>query len=233
MSQKEGIGSLESQLPQDLAARIKRCGVVAVLIVDETSRAVPLAKALSDGGIDALELALQTPAAFSALAAIRDAVPAMIAGVGTVLTPDQVREAAAAGAAFATAPGLNPRVVRAAQEIGLPFGPGVSTASDIEAALELGCRELRFFPAESLGGIAYLRNLAAPYAHLGIRFLPLGGLNPENAGAYLTDPLVLAIGGTWIAPRVLIREGHWTAIRKSADEARSIVEEVRRTGARR
>ncbi len=218
---------MNSQLPDELLERIERCGVIAVLVVDELGHAVPLARALLDGGIDAMELTLRTPVAMDALAAIRAQVPDMLPGVGTVLTPDQVGEAARAGAAFGVAPGLNPRVVRAAREAGLPFAPGITTATDLEAALELGCREVKFFPAEAIGGMAYLKSLAAPYRHLGVRFVPLGGLKPDNVREYLSSPLVLAVGGSWIAPRDAIRHENWDAIRANAAEARVLVKEVR------
>jgi 2-dehydro-3-deoxyphosphogluconate aldolase/(4S)-4-hydroxy-2-oxoglutarate aldolase len=218
---------VESQLPAELLKRIERCGVIAVLVVDELAHAVQLAKVLMDGGIDVIEVTLRTPVAFDALAAIRARVPDVLAGVATVLTPEQVAEAAKAGAAFGVAPGLNPRVVRAAQEAGLPFVPGVATASDLETALELRCREMKFFPAEPIGGMSYLKSMAAPYTHLGVRFVPLGGLKPEHVREYLSSPLVLAAGGSWIAPRDAIKQENWDAIRSSAQQARAIVNDVR------
>ncbi len=221
---------MESQIPAGLLERIERCGVVAVLVVDELAHAVPLARALLAGGIDAMELTLRTPVALAALEAIRSQVPDMLPGVGTVLTPEQAGEAAAAGAAFGVAPGLNPRVVGAAQQVGLPFAPGVATASDLEAALELGCRDVKFFPAEPTGGMAYLKSMAAPYTHLGVRFVPLGGLKPDNVSEYLSSSLVLAVGGSWIAPRDTIRQEDWDAIRINALQARAIVNDLREAG---
>jgi 2-dehydro-3-deoxyphosphogluconate aldolase/(4S)-4-hydroxy-2-oxoglutarate aldolase len=218
---------VESQFPAELLERIERCGVVAVLVVDELTHAVPLARALMDGGIDAMELTLRTPVALDALEAIRAKVPDMLPGVGTVLTPDQARGAAAAGAAFGVAPGMNPRVVRATQEIGLPFAPGVATASELEAAVELGCREMKFFPAEPTGGMSYLQSLAAPYVHLGVRFVPLGGLRPDNVREYLSSPLVLAVGGSWIAPRRLIQQENWSTIKVNAAQARGFADGAR------
>ena len=183
-----------------------------------------------DGGIDVMELTLRTPVALDALRAIRAEVPGMVSAVGTVLTPEQAGEAAIAGAAFGVAPGLSPRVVRAARKVGLPFAPGVATASDLEAALELGCREVKFFPAESTGGMSYLKSMAAPYAHLGVRFVPLGGIKPDHVRAYLSSSLVLAVGGSWIAPRDMIQREDWDAIRINAARARAIVDEQRDAG---
>lgn len=227
----ESGDTVESQLPAELANRIERCGVIAVLVIDELAHAVPLARALMDGGIDVIEVTLRTPVALDALAAIRAQVPDVLAGVATVLTSEQVAEAAEAGAAFGVAPGMNLRVVRAAQEAGLPFVPGIATASDLEAALESGCREMKFFPAEPIGGMPYLKSLAAPYTHLGVRFVPLGGLKPEHVLEYLSSPLVLAAGGSWIAPREAIKQENWDAIRSTAEQARTIVNDVR-SGAR-
>lgn len=221
---------MESQMPAELLERIERCGVVAVLVVDEPAHAVPLARALLAGGIDAMELTLRTPAALRALEAIRMQVPDMLPGVGTVLTPDQVGAAARSGAAFAVAPGLNPRVVRAARAVGLPFAPGIATPTDLEGALELGCREVKFFPAEATGGMTYLKSMAAPYTHLGVRVVPLGGLKPDNVGEYLSSALVLAVGGSWIAPREVIQQEDWDAIRTNAAQARVIVDELREAG---
>ncbi len=213
-----------SQLPAEMFERIQRTGVVAVLVVDRAEDAVPLAHALLDGGIDVLELTLRTEAAIDAIRAIKTELPQMIVGAGTVLTVEQVQRVVAAGADFALAPGMNPAVVRAAQSAGLPFVPGVATPSDVERALECGCRVLKFFPAEPAGGLTYLKSMAAPYAHLNVRFIPLGGLNVENAGRYLDDPMILAVGGSWIAQRDSIAAGDWASITDLARQARSLVE---------
>lgn len=211
-----------SQLPTEMFERIQRTGVAAVLVVDRAEDAVPLAHALLDGGIDVLELTLRTEAAIDAIRAIKTEVPQMIVGAGTVLSVEQVQQAAAAGADFALAPGMNPAVVRAAQSAGLPFVPGVATPSDIERALECGCRVLKFFPAEPAGGLTYLKSMAAPYAHLNVRFIPLGGLSAENAGRYLDDPMILAVGGSWIAKRESIAAGDWASITALARQARAL-----------
>lgn len=218
---------MNSQIPADILRRIESCGVVAVLVVDEVKHAVPLARALMAGGIDVMELTLRTPAALGALRTIRAEVPEMLAGIGTILTPAQVREVAEAHAQFGVAPGLNSRVVKTAQEIGLPFAPGVATPSDVETALELGCREMKFFPAEPSGGMTYLKSMAAPYGHLGVRFIPLGGLTAANMASYLGNPIIPAIGGSWLATRQAIGAEDWETITKNASEARRIVDELR------
>lgn len=221
---------MESQFTDEMLGRIERCGVVAVLAVDDAADAPDLARALLAGGIDIMELLLRTPAAIEALRAIRREVPEMLAGMGTILTPDQVSEVAGAGGAFGVAPGTNASVIRQAQSVGLAFAPGIATASDIETAVELGCRELKFFPAEPSGGVKYLKSLAGPYAHLGIRFVPLGGLTAENVSGYLSLPQVIAVGGSWIAKREVIRQRNWQEITENAAQVRRIVEEMRTSG---
>jgi 2-dehydro-3-deoxyphosphogluconate aldolase/(4S)-4-hydroxy-2-oxoglutarate aldolase len=210
---------MKSIFPESLADRIRAAKIVAVVVIDEPSDAVPLGRALLAGGIDTIELTLRTPTAFDSLAAIRRECPDMLAGVGTVLTPDQVRSAVQGGAAFGVSPGLNPEVVRAAASTGLPFAPGITTPSDIETAVALGCRLLKFFPAEPSGGIPYLKSIAAPYAHLDLEYIPLGGLDAENFTRYLALENVPAVGGSWIAPRDLIRQRDWETITRNALEA--------------
>lgn len=213
---------MESQFPADMLQRLERSGVVSVLVIDDAKHAVPLAKALLAGGIDAMELTLRTDAAVDSLKRIRAEVPEMLAGIGTVLNTAQVDEVLAAGAQFAVSPGLNRAVVQHARQSGLPFAPGVMTPSDIEAALELGCRELKFFPAVPSGGLPMLDSLRAPYAHLGVRFVPLGGVNAANMADWLSNPGVLAVGGSWLTPRDLIRSENWSAITELAREAKRV-----------
>jgi 2-dehydro-3-deoxyphosphogluconate aldolase/(4S)-4-hydroxy-2-oxoglutarate aldolase len=210
-----------------LARKIEDTGIVAVLVIDRAEDAVPLARALLAGGVDVMELTLRTPAALDALKAIRAGVPEMLAGVGTILTVDQVSQVVEADAAFGVAPGLNPRVLAAARESGLSFAPGIVTPTDIELAIEQGCKTLKFFPAEPSGGLAYLKAIAAPYAHLGLRFLPLGGLNAKNMATYLADPAVAALGGSWLAPRDLIKAQAWNQITALAAEAIQIIKTTR------
>jgi 2-dehydro-3-deoxyphosphogluconate aldolase/(4S)-4-hydroxy-2-oxoglutarate aldolase len=207
--------------------KLYQSGVVAVLVVDRVEDAVPLARALVDGGVDVMELTLRTPAAIHALIEIVRNVPEITAGIGTILTTDQVEQVAASGAAFGVAPGLNARVVRAAQQQGLPFFPGIMTASEIEQAVELGCTIMKFFPSEPCGGLKYLNSVAAPYDHLNLRYVPLGGLNVGNLRSYLENERVLAIGGSWIATRKLIQAQDWERITQNAREACEIARQVR------
>lgn len=212
---------------QELHAHLHRTGVIAVLMLDDANDAAPVARALLDGGVDCVELTLRTNAAMDALKRIRSEVPEMLVGVGTILTPQQVNDVKAAGAAFGVAPGMNPRVVSEAARIGLPFSPGICTPTDIELAIEQGCRLLKFFPSEPCGGITYLRNIAAPFAHLGVKYIPLGGVSAANAEQYLREPSVQALGGSWLAPRDVIQRKDWQKITANAAEASVIVKRAR------
>ncbi|QDT63888.1 bifunctional 4-hydroxy-2-oxoglutarate aldolase/2-dehydro-3-deoxy-phosphogluconate aldolase [Calycomorphotria hydatis] len=214
----------------ELAGQLHESGMIAVLIIDDANDAVPVAKALQDGGVTAIELTLRTEAALESLSRIRSHCPEMIAGVGTVLSPEQVEQVKAAGASFGVAPGTNPRVVSAAIEQGLPFAPGICTPTDIEAAIECGCRLLKFFPAEPCGGLNYLRSIQAPYAHLGLQFIPLGGVSRHNMKNYLSESMVPCVGGSWVATREMIRDQNWKGITLNATEAMQIVKASREQG---
>ena len=205
-----------------LAERLSQTQVVAVIVIEKVEDAVPMANALMKGGIDAIELTLRTPVAIEAMKKIVRELPEMSVGIGTVSEIAQVRIVHGEGANFAVAPGMNRKVLEEALGLGLSFAPGVATPSDIETALEYGCRLLKFFPAEPIGGLSYLRSMAAPYVHLGIRYIPLGGIKPANLKEYLEDPLIAAIGGSWIAPKDLINEKNWNMITTNSREAREI-----------
>ncbi|QDT13836.1 bifunctional 4-hydroxy-2-oxoglutarate aldolase/2-dehydro-3-deoxy-phosphogluconate aldolase [Planctomycetes bacterium K23_9] len=218
---------MNSLFPNDTLQRIRSCGVIAVLVIDDAAHAVSLAKSLLAGGIDVMELTLRTDAAIESLRRIRSEVPEMMAGVGTILRADQIKVVADAGAAFGVAPGFSPGVVKSAQDQGLPFAPGILTPSEIEAAVELGCRELKIFPAQASGGMKYLGSISAPYNHLGLQYVPLGGINAANMVDYLRSPIVPAVGGSWIATRQLIAEQQWESIAANAKEARREVDRLR------
>lgn len=210
-----------------LAARIKEAANIAVLVLDDEEKAIPLAEALIAGGVTAMELTLRTPAALRAMKRITAAFPQMIVGAGTVLRADQLAQARDAGATFAVAPGLNPAIVEKAMEIGIPFAPGVMTPSEIDRALELGCILQKFFPAEPMGGLKTLKAMVAPFKHLGPTFIPLGGLKPENTKEYLASPLIAACGGSWMCAPALIAASDWAAIRANAELATRLAKEAR------
>ena len=200
---------MDKMFPDELKLKIRKAPVIAVLVIDNAEDAVPLAKALLRGGISVMELTLRTPAALDALDKIRSEALEILAGIGTVLNSEQVRTIKERGAAFGVAPGLNGAVVAAAKDLGLPFAPGIMTPSEIETAYALGCTVMKLFPSELVGGINYLNSINAPYAHLEIEYIPLGGVSQNNLQSYLEFPSVLGVGGSWLAPRKLIQEKSW------------------------
>jgi 2-dehydro-3-deoxyphosphogluconate aldolase/(4S)-4-hydroxy-2-oxoglutarate aldolase len=214
-------------MSMDVFARISGFGVVPVIAIDSIAHALPLADALLSGGLPVVEITFRTKAAADVIRLLSKERPELIVGAGTVLTPETAQTAVDAGARFAVAPGLNPRVVNAAGELNLPFVPGVANPTDIEAALDLGCKLLKFFPAEALGGTKLLSALAAPYKHTGIRFMPTGGASPANLGAYLALDTVAAVGGTWIAKQEDMSAGRWDEVASRCREARAIVAAAR------
>ncbi|MGB5420055.1 bifunctional 4-hydroxy-2-oxoglutarate aldolase/2-dehydro-3-deoxy-phosphogluconate aldolase [Algibacter sp.] len=217
----------QQAMSPEIIKKIDEVGIIAVLIVDELKHAVPLAKALLAGGIDSIELTLRTPVALDAARLIKKEVPEICLGFGTVLTIDQVKAVVDAGADFAVAPGCNPKIIAEARKQGLSFAPGIMTPTDIEMALEEGCRVLKYFPAESSGGMDHLTNMVAPYQYLNPKFIPLGGCNLENAGSYLESSLITAIGGSWVAKRPLIQSENWAEITKNATEIRTLIKKIR------
>ncbi len=199
--------------------RMAAVGVVPVVALDDAEDSLPLADALLAGGLSAVEITFRTDAAAAAIRLLSGERPDMLVGAGTVLTAEQARRAAECGAQFAVAPGLSAEVVRAAGEAGVAFAPGVVTPTDVQAALALGLRVLKFFPAEAAGGARLLKSLAAPYAHTGVRFIPTGGVNAGNMADYLKMECVLAVGGSWLARRGAIAEGDWGAVTEAARQA--------------
>ncbi len=202
-----------SELRQQLATS----RAIATVTVQNVEDAKPLAEALLAGGIIAVEITMRTPVALKVMKIIADNYSEMIVMAGTVITPIQVRQVQDAGATCAVAPGMNERVLQAALEAKLPFAPGIATPSEIEQALELDCDILKFFPSEPMGGLKYLKSMQAPYAHLDLQFIPLGGLTAENAEDYLREDIILAVGGSWIANASAINSGDWEGITQRAN----------------
>ena len=204
----------------DVLERIGQIGIVPVIAIDDAEKAVPLAQALIAGGLPVAEVTFRTSAAEEAIRRIAAACPDMLVGAGTVLTCEQADRAAAAGAKFIVAPGLNPEVAAHVRELGLPMVPGVATATEIEQAMSCGFQLVKFFPAEQCGGTAMLKALAAPYRS--IRFMPTGGVNANNVKDYLALDCVAACGGSWMVKSNLINEGRFdeiTALTRGAVDA--------------
>ncbi|WP_035600825.1 bifunctional 4-hydroxy-2-oxoglutarate aldolase/2-dehydro-3-deoxy-phosphogluconate aldolase [Haloferula sp. BvORR071] len=193
--------------------------IVPVIVLDHADSAEPLAEALLAGGLDIMEITFRTEAAEESIRRIAKRFPEILVGAGTLLENDQVARAKDAGAVFGLAPGLNPRTVAKAAEVGLQFSPGVMTPSEVEQALALGCKLLKFFPAEAAGGTAMLKSLAGPYGHTGVKFIPTGGVTSANLAEYLKLPVVAAIGGSWMVDKQLVNEGKWEEITRLTREA--------------
>lgn len=210
-----------------IVSELEKRGILAVLEINDADNAVPAAKALVRGGITAIELALRTDAAEASIEAISRNVPEMLIGIGTVIKSGQSSRVKRLGAHFAVSPGFNPKIVKEAQEANLPFAPGIATASELEGAIELGCDVLKLFPAEPLGGMKYLDSMAGPYNYLGLKFIPLGGINIENLSAWAGNKKVLAIGGTWIAKKELIQNKNWKLIEENARAAMDVWKKAR------
>jgi 2-dehydro-3-deoxyphosphogluconate aldolase / (4S)-4-hydroxy-2-oxoglutarate aldolase len=200
-----------------LAEHLARAPVVPVIVVNRLDHAVPLARALVEGGLTLLEITLRTAVALDALRAIRAEVPGAVCGVGTVLRPEQLTDAARAGAAFAVSPGATERLLDAAADSPVPLLPGAATASEVLALLERGVTLQKFFPAEPAGGAAYLSSLASPIPE--VRFCPTGGVHPGNAAAYLALPNVVCVGGSWMMPKAAVEAGDWATVTRLAREA--------------
>ena len=207
----------------DVYASLGRLGVIPVVAIEDAGSALQLADALIAGGLGVAEITFRTAAAGQAMETLKSERPDLLVGAGTILNIDDLRRAWDCGAAFGVAPGFNPKIVAEACELGFPFAPGVMTPSDVEGALEMGLNVLKYFPAEAAGGAKLLKSLAAPYAHLGVKFIPTGGINVGNAPTYLESPAVLAVGGSWVAKRSDIAEGNWDTIEANA---RAVVDMV-------
>jgi len=205
-----------------VTATIQRLGILPVVVADDPGSAPPLAAALMAGGLPVAEVTFRTAGAAGVLRAMA-AHPGLLVGAGTVVTVAQVDLAVDAGARFVVSPGLDARVVRRCQELGLPVFPGVATATEIQAALGCGVSTVKFFPAEPLGGAATVAALAAPYG--GVRFIPTGGIGPAQAGRYLALKAVLAVGGSWMVPTAAIAAGDWARVTALTAEAVALVPE--------
>lgn len=194
--------------------------VIPVVVVEDVSVAVPLARALVAGGLPVIELTLRTPVALDAIRAIAAEVPEITLGVGTVTTPDQARRAVEAGAGFLVSPGATPSLLDAMLETGVPFLPGTATVSEVLTVLEAGVTEMKFFPAQAAGGTAYLSSIASPVP--AARFCPTGGISLSSAPDFLALPNVGCVGGSWITPAEALATGDWARVEQLAREAAAL-----------
>jgi len=199
---------------------LKAVGVVPVIVIKDLGHAVPLAKALVEGGLNVLEITLRSPVALEAIRTISGEVEGALVGAGTVINAEQFVDAADAGAKFVVSPGLTEEVVRASRDHLVPILPGVATASDIMRGLSLGLNTFKFFPAESAGGAAAIKALGGPFPQ--VSFCPTGGISPKNLGSYLSLPNVIAAGGSWMVPSDLNEAGAFARATEMAREARTL-----------
>ncbi len=197
--------------------QFQKLGIIPVVVIDDAKDAVPLAKALCEGGLPVAEVTFRTDAAEEAIRQMAEAYPEMLVGAGTVLTTEQVDRAVAAGAKFIVSPGLNPKVVKYCQEKNVPITPGTARPTDIEMALELGLEVVKFFPAEQNGGLPMIKAMAAPYTK--VKFMPTGGINAKNLKSYLDFDKIIACGGSWMVPKDLVAAGDFEAIKNLTREA--------------
>lgn len=205
--------------------RLERIGIVPVVKIKDANDAVPLARALYNGGIDVIEVTFRTDAAADAIKRIIAECPDMYVGAGTVVGKATLNKAVECGAKFLVSPGLDSNNIRAAKDLGIPILPGVVTPSEIEQGIALGIDVFKFFPSEAFGGMSTIKALYAPYS--GIRFVPTGGINENNAASYLKDSRVLAVGGSWLAPQELVLKGDYDAISSLAKKAVELVRAAR------
>jgi len=202
---------------------LRKIRIIPVLVLESLEHGMRMCEILSRNGLGAAEVTFRTEAAESIIREANKRFPDLLLGAGTVLSIENLGRAFDAGAGFAVAPGFNPVVVEEAVKRGWPFLPGVSSPSQIEQAMNLGVKHFKFFPAEALGGVSFLKNIVAPYRHLGISFMPTGGLNPDNVTEYLAIPEVTACGGTWLGKSADIAAGNWDRIEALVRNAVNVV----------
>ena len=198
---------------------LEKFPVIPVIVIDDVDDAEPLAEALLAGGLNIIEVTFRTAAAAEAIKRITARFPEMMPGAGTVVTAEQAKRAIDAGSKFGLAPGTDPETIQHFREHGIPFIPGVMTPGDIQTAVKAGCSLLKFFPAGAAGGPKLLKAMSAPYANLGVKFCPTGGVSLANMNEYLSMPEVFAIGGSWLATKDQIAAKNWPAITSQVKEA--------------
>lgn len=194
----------------DVLNRIGELGVVPVVKIEDPTKAVPLAESFLQGGLPLAEITFRTSAAEASIRAISEQVPDVIVGAGTVITTEQVDRAIDAGAKFIVSPGFNAKVVQHCLDRNIPVTPGCSSPSDIEQAIELGLNVVKVFPAEVIGGLSFIKAIAAPYPQM--KFLPTGGIGLHNLNEYLANDRIHACGGSWLAPNALLANDDFAAI---------------------
>ncbi len=205
----------------DIIKIVERNGIVPVVVINDASKAVPLAKAFIDGGLDCVEVTFRTAAAADAIKAMCETFPDLTVGAGTVLSPEQAQKAIDAGSKFIVSPGLNPEVVKYCQSKNVPVLPGISSPTELELAMSLGLEVVKFFPAENIGGLPMIKSMSAPYGKM--RFMPTGGISPKNVKDYISFEKIVACGGSWMCAGALIDADKFDEITKLCKEAIQLV----------
>ena len=209
----------------DIAEKFQKLGVVPVVVLEDTKDAVPLAKALVEGGLPCAEVTFRTEAAEESIRLMTEQFPEMLVGAGTVLTREQVDAAVAAGAKFIVSPGFDPEIVDYCLEKEIPIFPGCVTPSEVAQAVKRGLKVVKFFPAEPAGGVAMIKAMAAPYNQL--RFMPTGGIGTQNLKDYLGFDKIICCGGSWMVKANLIKNGEFEKICKLTKEAKALAKSIR------
>ena len=204
---------------------MKKSGVIPVVVLDDTAKALPTANALLAGGVSVMEITFRTAAAADSIKAVSENCPEMLVGAGTVVTLDQCKQALECGAKFIVSPGFDPEVVSWCVERNVPITPGCVTPTEIMAAMKLGLNVVKFFSAGVYGGLKAMKSLSAPFG--GIKFIPTGGVDAKNLKEYLEAPFVHVVGGSWLCPKKEIAAGNFDAVTALCREASEIVKEVR------
>ena len=205
--------------------QVSACGIVPVVVLEDVEQAVPTARALLKGGINAMEITFRTAAAKGSIARVAAEVPEMIVGAGTVINVEQLHDAVEAGAKFVVSPGSDADVIREAAKLNVPIVPGVVTPSEIILGLKLGIKIFKFFPAESYGGLKTIKALCGPFPQ--IKFIPTGGISQSNVADYLKNPKIQAVGGSWMVSKDMINAGDFEGIAQKSKEATDLFKEIR------
>ncbi len=212
---------------QETMEKLKQAGIIPVLVLEDVATGLKLCEVLQKCGLKAAEITYRTKAAPEVIKEAKKHFPDLFLGAGTVLNSEHLKQAFDLGAAFAVAPGFNPAVVKEAVEKNYAFCPGIATPSEVEQAYHLGVRMFKFFPAEALGGVSMIKNIIAPYKHLGVKFMPTGGVTAQNAPEWLAIPEIACVGGTWLGKADDLKAGNWDKIEKDAKAAMEMLAKAR------
>ncbi len=212
----------------ETANKLREAGIIPVLVLEDVDSGLRLCEVLERAGLKAAEITYRTKAAPEVIREAAKRFPNLFLGAGTVLNTDHLKQAFDLGASFAVAPGFNPTIVGEAVKNGYAFSPGIATPSELEQAFEMGVRMFKFFPAEALGGVAMIKNIIAPYRHLGVHFMPTGGVTAANAGEWLSVPEIVCVGGTWLGRPDDVKAGNWDKIEKDGRAAMELLATARK-----